>query len=49
MVTDGFILYNNYHKLALGSPPWDALEASGQNAWEDLAEQLMAEGWEPTI
>ena len=49
MVTNGFILYNNYRKLVLGSLPWDELEASSKNAWEDLADQLLAEGWEPTV
>jgi hypothetical protein len=49
MVTDGFILYNNYRKFVLGSPPWDELEASSKNAWEDLANQLLDEDWNPTI
>jgi hypothetical protein len=49
MINPGMVLYNNYRKLVLGSVPWDDLPRSTKNTWEDLADQLMNEGWEVMV
>jgi hypothetical protein len=49
MINPGMVLYNNYRKLILGSVPWDDLPRSTKNAWEDLADQLMNEGWKVIV
>jgi hypothetical protein len=48
-ISDAEILYGMYRSCSFGTVPWDELRQEEKNTWEDLADDLAADGWEPTI
>lgn len=49
MKSYGNILYDMYANVAPGSLNWSELTQNFRQHWDDLADDLMADGWEPTI
>jgi hypothetical protein len=49
MKSYGQVLYDMYQIVNIGTISWDDMSAGERSTWDELAEYLVEDGWEPMV